>query len=86
MDKKYSFSQVSDEERDAFHKELDTLLEKYSLVAETVPVFERIGETGQFGARGTLFLQKKTEIVEAEVVKKEEGIPSTDPEVNPNLK
>ena len=67
-DKKYTFSQVSDEEKAVFDKELGELLNKHSFVAESIPVCERIGETGQFAVKGILLLQKKTEVVEAEIV------------------
>ena len=78
MSKKYSFSEPTKEEQEIFMTEFNAILEKYSLVAETIPQLVRSNESGEFALKGTLMLSKKTEIVEP--------ILSDNAEINPLIK
>lgn len=92
---------VSPEEQEAFQKELTALLDKGNYYFEPIPQYQRVAIKNAEGKDmngwmniSTFFLQKKVAIedetaTEAPVVKDaeviENGVPSTDAEVNPAI-
>ena len=75
---KYNLSAPTAEEQDAFMKEFNDLCKKHSIYFEPVPMFnrEKVGAPWQIICQ--IFLQKKIEVVKAEIV-------SDNPEVNPTI-
>lgn len=66
--KKYKFIEASDVEKENFSKDLQVLLEKHGLVAESIPQIARIDKTSTFALSSVILLSKKVEIVEPEVI------------------
>ncbi len=64
MEKTYNLSAISKEESDIFMKEFGELLDKHSLYFEPIPQFQRTKLEEPWKLVCTIFLQKKTEVVE----------------------
>lgn len=71
MEPKFSLSDCSPEEQKAFMSEFQELLNKHGLYFEPVPQFVRDSLTAPWKIVTQIFLQKRTEIVEPEVVEKD---------------
>lgn len=90
MEKKYKMVDASPEENQKFAEAFSALLKTFPDLSVTTNIVKKsvtikLDDGKQetvFFDFPTLLIQKKVEIVEAEVVK--DAIPSTNPEVNPN--
>lgn len=86
---KFSLSDVTQEEQEAFMKDFTEFLNSRSLYFEPVPQYSRDDIKSPWKTTVSIFLQKKTPITEEPVIKdaevQEGAVPSIDPEVNPAI-
>lgn len=67
MEKKYSFSDSSQEDRDWFIKEISKIADQRSLHVSVIPQYEQISETLGFQTKAIMLIRKMVEVITPEV-------------------
>lgn len=70
MEKKYTTKDVSQEELEAFNKDLQEVISKHGVEMRLIPLFKP-NTTGSFNVDSQIYVYKKVELIP-----KDEGVPS----------